>query len=945
MNARERRSGMGEVPGGWVAVRDIGRSAAWLSLLAILMVAASPARAATVTCPDAPLLSEEIARAGSVFVGEVRGDATEDRETAESGPVVDVLVEEIWRGPALASTVRVSNPLYAGAPRIDLVTGGRYLFLAEPAGGPGAGEPVADLILQACSLTRPLSPDLAGLRPADAVVMPAFEPVPASTAEAPIWPWALVGALVVLTAAAFLLRGRLGMAGRWLPRASGAATVAAVALGIGLTLTGPGSSSSRVPAAAASPASATPATTSSGVPATPSIAPATPAASPTAVIEDPTLVVRISDSGTMPGAFGRYVSIHADGRVIATSRDDTIVQRRLTAGGLDRIRDAVAASEMFGQDAPAAATYTAVLRSDAESPQRGAFGERIVAGRGEGTVSVDWTPIFDNEVDLWQPSAEIARLDELAALLWALDEWLPADAWLEANAGPYEATRFRFTDDEIGMMGYTPPTALADLDWPLDTPLAELPATRNPVGLLNRCLTLTRAEAVEVVGRLARLFGDPTLGLGSRLAVELSGEVEGRVHRLSIEPLMPDESGCGSADPTAADAPVLGPGAIALVRVDGLRLREAPSARSRALDAFRAGERVAVVTESTAEDGTRWWLVRQGPGDRQGWVNSGPPGEDPWLVAIGNGAIAFLGQGERVGAMQADGSDPRTIADGYPSGWSPDGARLLIAVPSGTGAGESDIATIELDGSGQRRLASGGLAVWSPDGSRIAFSRSEDGESWVYVMRSDGSDLERVARGQWLAWSPDGTRLAVTRIEVVERPQDGGYIPAQETLWLLDLDSGSERRLTEPEVSVSNSLAWAPDGSLIAFGDRLIAEDGTEVLRLDLGDMFSEQPWSPHGEDLAVIDADPSGADVGISLLSVDTGELRTLVAAGAVWPTQVAWSPDGRVLTLTADDDDDPEGRWRIMAVAVDGGEVFTIGPEESQFAAWQPIVSHPLD
>lgn len=941
--SRRGQSGTGLRSGGWSLLLAVLRPTATLALLSALLVGASPARAATVTCPDAPLLSEEINRAGTVFVGEVRGPSTVDAEATVSGPVVDVLVEEIWRGPLLASTVRVSNPLYAGAPRIDLTEGGRYLFLADPTAGPDAREPVVDLLLRECSLTRPLTADLAGLRPPDAVVMPGSEPVPAQRDSAPIWPWAVVGVLVVMTAAAFLLRGRMGTPGRWLPWASGVATLVAVVIGVGLA--GPEDASSRIPAGVLSPASAT----SAATPSPPSSVPATPVASQVAMVEDPALVVRISDSGTMPGSFPRYVSIHADGRVIAATVGDRIIQQRLTADGVERIREAVDASGMFGPDAPATATYTAVLRSGAESPQRGAFGESIVVGRGEGTVSVGWTPIFKNEADLWEPSAEIARLDELAALLWALDEWLPSDVWLADSAGPYQAARFRLTDEEV-VSGSAPSLALADLDWPLATPLAEIPASRTPAGLLSRCVALTRGEAAEVVGRLAHLLDDATLGLGSRLAVDLAGDVDGRVHRLSIEPLMPDEAGCGPATMPSAEAPSLGPGAIALVRVDGLRIREAPGPNARALDAFRAGERVAVVAESTSEDGTRWWLVRQGPGDRQGWVNAGPPDGDPWLVAIGNGAIAFMTEPNRVGIMSADGSAVSMVTDGSPAAWSPDGRWLLVtAIGAGDTVANAAVAVVGADGSGLRTLATdAGDPVWSPDGTRVAFVRWGGSVPMVFIVTADGASVEAVAPGWWPSWSPDGSRLAMWRPDASQRPPGDAVVPIPEALWIVDVASGDERQITPSEVQGTTTRpTWSPDGRLIAAGDRLLGTDGSEVLRLEAGTVWADQPWSPDGEDLATLPSRPGGGGAGIALLSVDTGDVRTIVPAEGAARLHVGWSPDGLHLTFAAVDwtiHGDFES-LRVLVVPASGGAAVEIGPDRSQFPVWQPLVSHPLD
>jgi len=85
--------------------------------------------------------------------------------------------------------------------------------------------------------------------------------------------------------------------------------------------------------------------------------------------------------------------------------------------------------------------------------------------------------------------------------------------------------------------------------------------------------------------------------------------------------------------------------------------------------------------------------------------------------------IAFVGQGNRVYVMSADGSAQRPITkemfvlDGL--SWSPDGKKLAyVAVRLGiSGAGEQDIHVVNANGSGDRRLRSGVDAVglsWQP---------------------------------------------------------------------------------------------------------------------------------------------------------------------------------------------------------------------------------------
>jgi Tol biopolymer transport system component len=301
--------------------------------------------------------------------------------------------------------------------------------------------------------------------------------------------------------------------------------------------------------------------------------------------------------------------------------------------------------------------------------------------------------------------------------------------------------------------------------------------------------------------------------------------------------------------------------------------------------------------------------------------------------------------------MPADGSGATTtLADAGSAAWSPDGTRVLLAVAPRPDSPDWQIVIANADGSGQRRLADGDSAVWSTDGSRIAFVRYEDAGPSIYVAGAAGGAPERITSGLQPAWSPDGSALAVWRQDTSVRPPSGdGVVPVPEALWIVGIDGGDERQLTPYEVrQVGGGLAWSPDGQLIASDDRLLQTDGTQILRLDRGDTWADRPWSPDGEDLIVVDTDSDQfARVGISLLSVDSGELRSIVPSGDDALSHVTWSPDGRFLAYTA-------VRWTvdgdiaamgIRIVPAAGGEVLDLGATDSQFPAWQPAVSVPLD
>lgn len=910
-----------------------------LFVLALLAAWPRSADAATVGCPPNPLLSEEITRAASVLVGSVR--SISDAPEVPGSFVAAVRVEEVWRGPPLTPIVFVQVDPAAGAPKISLEPGGRYLVIAEPVpGAVNADGTVGELSIPPCSATRPLTSDLVALRPSDARVMPGFETTDVPSTAGPDWQravspwmWMVAALLVLVTSGVVLLRRRTAGGGGWLPWATGGGALMAVVAAVALTLllpSDPISTANSPEPSIANTRSAAPSGTDSIVEA-----------------EDPTLVVRLQEfTETGPG---RVVSLHADGRLIASAvQNDFLVLRvqRLTPDGVALVRDQIAATGLFGVEAPLSARYQPVLLPGAQLGARGGYGERLTVGRGGSTVTVDFSPIFGTEAALFEPSPEIDRLQALADRLLAPGDWLPVTAWAAPEPRLYEAARFRVTAIEHGAGMPRPSLTLRDLSWPISTSFADLPAARDPGGRLVRCAAFTRDEAVDFLGSLSAALNDPGLTLAAaRISMPIFEEESAIGHDLTIEALFPDEAGCDEPQPVAAGV-TLTAGAIGLVRVDDLRVRESPGSEARVIDAFQAGERVTVGAGPVTVGGLDWYHVRQGPGDRGGWVSAGPPDADPWLVPVGNGAIAFLqggfGAGEvtpSVQRMDADGSNLASMADGYPAAWSSDGRLIAISLPP-TGAGDTwRIAVAKADGSGLRVLVDGEDPVWSPDATTIAFVRHAESGPTIHLIGADGAGLRELTNGAGPAWSPDGSRLAFLRAEPVDPPQGEGVFVTAEALWLVDLRDGEVTRLTDDDLFEGSAgrPSWAPDGTQIAFGsNRLVGADRMHPRELDGGATWvgGMTPWSPDGEDLAIV------TEAGLQLQSVDTGARRTILPLARPTGLQVTWSPDGRFLAYTGGIDEP-----MIFVIGTDGGEPLQIGPPDAQLPIWQPLVEHFLD
>ena len=120
-----------------------------------------------------------------------------------------------------------------------------------------------------------------------------------------------------------------------------------------------------------------------------------------------------------------------------------------------------------------------------------------------------------------------------------------------------------------------------------------------------------------------------------------------------------------------------------------------------------------------------------------------------------------------------------------------------------------------------------GSPAWSPDGSEIAFTRASGliehnliENVGIYVVNADGSEVRQITQKSQPAlgedsdpqWSPDALKIVFQRFNVrTARPKNGV------ALWIVDLVSGNERRVTPWKLRAGDTPDWSPDGSRILF--------------------------------------------------------------------------------------------------------------------------------
>ena len=118
------------------------------------------------------------------------------------------------------------------------------------------------------------------------------------------------------------------------------------------------------------------------------------------------LVFRLEGGGE--GGRVHLVTVLDDGRIITTGGANPLIERRLTAAGVQLLRDELHAT---GLTFLASADYSPVAKPGVEPPPYGGAGPAIEVGLpGGGTATISWFFFGDTEQDYFQPQPEAEAL-------------------------------------------------------------------------------------------------------------------------------------------------------------------------------------------------------------------------------------------------------------------------------------------------------------------------------------------------------------------------------------------------------------------------------------------------------------------------------------------------------------------------------------------------------
>jgi Tol biopolymer transport system component len=213
---------------------------------------------------------------------------------------------------------------------------------------------------------------------------------------------------------------------------------------------------------------------------------------------------------------------------------------------------------------------------------------------------------------------------------------------------------------------------------------------------------------------------------------------------------------------------------------------------------------------------------------------------------------------------------------------------------------------------------------WSPDGSRIVWESDRSGRFQLWMMNSDGSQKQAVTQGPaihgWADWHPSGSRLVYWGYD----PETGTY-----SIATANADGSNVDVIVESEEMLDRP-SWSPDGNFLAWGaqtdgnwDIWVSDgNGDNIQRLTYDSQMESNPlWRPDGDFIAYKVAPDKEYNLTLeNFLNVENGfGSPTVRVWDGIKSVQMNdWSPDGDLITYTAEIVTNASGEDRVSYLAV---------------------------
>lgn len=280
------------------------------------------------------------------------------------------------------------------------------------------------------------------------------------------------------------------------------------------------------------------------------------------------------------------------------------------------------------------------------------------------------------------------------------------------------------------------------------------------------------------------------------------------------------------------------------------------------------------------------------------------------------------------------------------------GAAPATAAAPATGGGRNQLFVLRLDGGEAKRITDARDGVsnyqFSKDGKTIVYTSGRAGDEVIYTVNVadlwGDPHITQLARhttgmGSW-QFSPDGRKIYFVSPDSIDR-DDRARTEKQFTvkprepngslasLWVFDLDSRQEKRLTNDASYSVNNPTISPDGKWIAY-------HGMSKSRYERGNL----------EQMDYAD---------LYLMNLGTGNIERLTKNDLISEGSVSFSPDSKMIAYSAEDDfkfmhnekiyvrpiDQPNAQWKKLGGKLDldvrvGGRGGGGGGEGAETSYW---------